>query len=91
AIGYVYSTINTQNKNEELVNFLRNEGFAITIYIGEGRDSNRYKYEILTKRNREAELFQIVQQFEPNAFIISYEPKSFKGGFLLDRMKEKYK
>ena len=83
AIGYVYTTINTQNKNEELVKFLRNEGFAVTIYIGEGRDSNRYKYEILTKRNREGELFQIVEQFEPNAFIISYEPKSFKGGFYL--------
>lgn len=36
AIGYVYTTINTQNKNEELVKFLRNEGFAVTIYIGEG-------------------------------------------------------
>jgi len=91
AIGYVYTTINTQNKNEELVKFLRNEGFAVTIYIGEGRDSNRYKYEILTKRNREGELFQIVEQFEPNAFIISYEPKSFKGGFLLARMKAKQK
>jgi len=91
AIGYVYATINTQNKNEELVNFLRNEGFAVTIYIGEGRDSNRYKYEILTKRNRETELFQIVEHYEPNAFIISYEPKSFKGGFLLNRMKVKNK
>jgi len=91
AIGYVYTTINTQNKNEELINYLRNEGFAVTIYVGEGRDSNRYKYEILTKRNREAELFQIVEQFEPNAFIISYEPKSFKGGFLLNRMKVKQK
>ncbi|WP_264990471.1 DUF2179 domain-containing protein [Lysinibacillus piscis] len=89
AIGYVYTTINTQQKNEELVSFLRSEGFAVTIYVGEGRDSNRYKYEILTKRNREAELFKIVEQFEPNAFIISYEPKSFKGGFLLDRMKLK--
>lgn len=91
AIGYVYATINTQSKNEELVNFLRNEGFAVTIYIGEGRDSNRYKYEILTKRNREVELFQIVEHYEPNAFIISYEPKSFKGGFLLKRMKAKNK
>ena len=58
AIGYVYTTINTQNKNEELVKFLRNEGFAVTIYIGEGRDSNRYKYEILTKRNREGSSFK---------------------------------
>lgn len=89
AIGYVYAMINTQKKNDELVDFLRNSGFAVTIYVGEGRDSERYKYEILTKRNREAELFKIVEQFEPNAFIISYEPKSFKGGFLVARMKQK--
>lgn len=89
AIGYVYTTVNTKLKNEEMVNFLRLEGFAVTTYVGEGRDSNRYKYEILTKRNREAELFHLIEKFEPNAFIISYEPKSFKGGFLLNRIRSK--
>ena len=88
AIGYVYVTINTQNKNQELIDVLRTNGFAVTTYIGEGRDSDRYKYEILAKRNREKELFQLVESIEPKAFMISYEPKSFKGGFLVDRMKK---
>lgn len=91
AIGYVYTTVNTKEKNEEMVDFLRSEGFAVTTFVGEGRDSNRYKYEILTKRNREAELFYLIEKFEPNAFIISYEPKSFKGGFLLNRIRSKEK
>lgn len=88
AIGYVYITINTQNKNQELIDSIRANGFALTTYIGEGRDSDRYKYEILAKRNREKELFLLVESIEPRAFIISYEPKSFKGGFMLDRMKK---
>lgn len=88
AIGYIYVTINTQARNEQLIQILRNEGFAVTTYIGEGRDSSRYKYEILTARNREKELFALVQHHEPSAFIISYEPKSFKGGFLVRRMKQ---
>lgn len=88
AVGYIMTAINTQNKNNDLIAFLRQEGFAVTTFVGEGRDSDRYKYEILTKRNRESELFEIVKQFEPNAFIISYEPKSFKGGFLVARMKK---
>lgn len=88
AIGYIYVTINTQSRNEELMKMIREEGFALTTYVGEGRDSARYKYEILTKRNREKELFELVKFFEPNAFIISYEPKSFKGGFLVKRMKQ---
>lgn len=88
AIGFVYTTINTQTKNQELIDTLRANGFAVTVYVGEGRDSGRYKYEILTKRNREKELFFLVESIEPKAFIISYEPKSFKGGFLVDRLRK---
>lgn len=87
AIGYIHVTVNTQSKNDELIATLRNKGFGVTLYIGEGRDSNRYKLEILTKRNREGELIAYVEKFEPQAFIISYEPRYFKGGFLLDRIK----
>jgi uncharacterized protein YebE (UPF0316 family) len=87
AIGYINVTVNTQSKNYELIDTLRNNGFGVTLYIGEGRDSNRYKLDILTKRNRESELIAYVEKFEPKAFIISYEPRYFKGGFLLDRIK----
>ncbi|MGE7184443.1 DUF2179 domain-containing protein [Peribacillus sp. NPDC006672] len=89
AIGFINVTVNTQTKNEQLVNTLRNNGFGVTLYTGEGRDSNRYRMEILTKRNREQELIATVEKFEPKAFIISYEPRYFKGGFLLDRLKNK--
>lgn len=89
AIGYVYITINTQSKNDYMAEVLRNNGFAITVYTGEGRDSNRYKYEILAKRNREKEVFELVEAIEPKAFIISYEPKSFKGGYLINRQPKK--
>lgn len=88
AVGYINVTINTQEKNQELIDTLRNNGFALTTYSSEGRDSTRYKYEILAKRNREKELFALVESIEPKAFIISYEPKSFKGGFLVDRMRK---
>lgn len=87
AIGYINVTVNTQVKNEELICMLRNNGFGVTLCTGEGRDSNRYRMEILTKRNRENELIATVEKYEPKAFIISYEPRRFKGGFLLDRVK----
>ncbi|KON69441.1 DUF2179 domain-containing protein [Peribacillus sp. NPDC060186] len=89
AIGYINVTVNTQAKNEYLIDTLRSIGFGVTLYTGEGRDSNRYRMEILTKRNREQELIATVEKFEPKAFIISYEPRYFKGGFLLDRLKNK--
>ncbi|QJX80487.1 DUF2179 domain-containing protein [Priestia megaterium] len=87
AIGYINVTVNTQQKNIELINVLRNNGFGVTVYTGEGRDSDRFRMEVLTKRNRENELIATVEHFEPKAFIISYEPRRFKGGFLLNRVK----
>lgn len=87
AIGYINVTVNTQEKNCNLIDTLRQNGFGVTLYIGEGRDSERYRMEILTKRNRENELIATVEKFEPRAFIISYEPRRFKGGFLLDRLR----
>ncbi|MBT2695928.1 MULTISPECIES: DUF2179 domain-containing protein [Bacillaceae] len=87
AIGYINVTVNTQEKNSNLIDTLRQNGFGVTLYTGEGRDSERYRMEILTKRNRENELIATVEMFEPSAFIISYEPRRFKGGFLLDRLR----
>ena len=87
AIGYINVTVNTQEKNNNLIDTLRQNGFGVTLYTGEGRDSERYRMEILTKRNRENELIATVEKFEPSAFIISYEPRTFKGCFLLDRLR----
>lgn len=91
AFGYTSLMVNLQKKNQELIAYLRNGGFGVTVYEGEGRDSRRYRLEILTKRNREKELLDIIEQYEPKAFIISYEPRKFKGGFLVNAMKKRTK
>ena len=86
AIGYNNFMINLLSKNTDLITHLRNEGFGVTVYEGEGRDSIRYKLDILTKRNREEELLDLIYEYEPKAFIVSYEPRRFKGGFLVNSM-----
>ena len=88
AIGYNNFSVNLLEKNIDLINFLRSEGFGVTVYEGEGRDSKRYRLDILTKRNREEELLAVIDDYEPRAFIVSYEPRRFKGGFLVNRMKK---
>lgn len=50
SIGYNNFEVNLMDKNEALINHLRNEGFGVTVYQGEGRDSERYRLDILTKR-----------------------------------------
>lgn len=87
AIGYTSLVVNLLDHNEELIVLLRNKGFGVTIFEGKGRDSKRYQLEILTKRNRENEVMNIIEEYEPKAFVISYEPRKFKGGFLVKAMK----
>ena len=87
AIGYNSFEVNLIDKNTYLINLLRNKGFGVTVYEGEGRDSKRYKLDILTKRNREEELLDLIDEYDPKAFIVSYEPRRFKGGFLINSMK----
>ncbi len=88
AIGYNSIVVNLVQKNMEMINHLRNEGYGVTLYEGEGRDSKRYRLDILTKRSREEPLIQLIEEYEPKAFIISYEAKKFKGGFLVNPMKK---
>ncbi|RBW68955.1 DUF2179 domain-containing protein [Bacillus taeanensis] len=91
AIGYITVSVNIPNKNYELIECLRNEGFGVTVFNGEGRDSIRYHLKILAKRSREEVLLKLIDDHEPRAFIISYEPRKFKGGFLLKVMKKRMK
>lgn len=88
AIGYTCLTVYLLQLNQELVDTLRNSGYGVTIFEGQGKDNKRYTLEILTKRNCEENLMKAIELFEPKAFIISYEPRKFKGGYLLKSMKK---
>ncbi len=88
AIGYNSLIVNLMEKNNELISTMREKGFGVTVYEGEGRDGKRYRLDILTKRNREEELLEIIEEYEPRAFIVSYEVRKFKGGFLVKAMKK---
>lgn len=91
AIGYTTMHVNINHNNEMLVAELRDKGFGVTVFRGEGKFGSRNKLEVLAKRKRESELLKLIYQNEPNAFIVSYEPKMFKGGYLKDIMKKRNK
>jgi uncharacterized protein YebE (UPF0316 family) len=88
AIGYRSVQVNVKQENRELINALRSYGFGVTVFQGDGREGPRYMLDILTKRSREKDLFGIIDSFEPNAFIIAYEPTRFKGGYIEQLMKK---
>lgn len=89
AIGYSSFTVNINHENPKLIHELREKGYGVTVFTGEGRNSNRYRLDILTKRKNEKALVDFILKQEPQAFIISYEPKMFRGGYLSDMMKKR--
>lgn len=89
AIGFTSVIANIREKNMALITQLRENGYGVTVFEGEGRESSRYRLDILTKRSRETELLELINQYEPSAFVIFYEPKLFKGGYILELMKKR--
>lgn len=89
AIGYSSFNVNINHDNDLLIQELRDNGFGVTVYVGEGRNGTRIKLDVLTQRKRETELLERIKRHEPNAFIISYEPKTFSGGYLSEMMKKR--
>ena len=88
AIGYTSILVNIKELNESFIKALRDGGFGVTVFKGEGKDSPRYRLDILTKRTRENELFAYIVKFEPSAFVLAYEPTRFKGGYMEMMMKK---
>lgn len=91
AIGFITLQVNIEQRNEKLIDLLRSEGFGVTIYYGEGRSGSRINLDILTKRKKEKRLLQIIEEYEPCAFVMSYEPKMFRGGYLTEIMNRRPK
>lgn len=87
AIGFRSVQVNIKTKNMHLIDGLRSMGYGVTVFEGEGREGSRYMLDILTKRSHEKELFELINQNEPTAFVIAYEPTRFKGGFIEQMMK----
>ncbi len=88
AIGYTSIMVNIRELNQELVDKLRESGYGVTIFIGQGKDSARYRLDILAKRSRENELMSLIEEYEPSAFVLAYEPTRFKGGYMEAMMKK---
>lgn len=88
ALGYI--TVNVVSGNPDL-NFtqkLRDKGYGVTSWSSYGMDGDRLSVQILTPRKYELRLYQTIQDIDPKAFIISYEPKRIHGGFWVKQVRK---
>lgn len=88
ALGYITVNVITSEAGEQLPRLLREKGYGVTDWSANGRDGNRQSMQILTPRKMELKLYKAIQEIDPKAFIITYEPKMIHGGFWVKTVKK---
>lgn len=91
ALGYITVNVITSNFEQDLPAMLRSKGYGVTNWMAYGREGTRLMMEILTPRKWELSLYSTVRELDPNAFLISHEPKAFRGGFWVKAIKKRRK
>ncbi|MEC1715126.1 DUF2179 domain-containing protein [Schinkia azotoformans] len=86
ALGYVTVQIVIDRQDENIPSLLRQKGFGVTSWMAEGREGNRIVMQVLAKRSNEKELLNTIDEMAPKAFVVSYEPRYFRGGFWVKRL-----
>ncbi len=64
-----------------IVDTLRNAGFGVTIFEGEGMDGSSYMLNVITERKKVRELKEIVNNQDCGAFLTTMDVRSSLGGY----------
>jgi uncharacterized protein YebE (UPF0316 family) len=83
ALGYIVVEVIVDSIEVSLPGKLREQGYGVTSWLADGKDGKRLVMKVLAKRKSEQKLRKFILSVLPAAFIISYEPTHFNGGFLL--------
>jgi len=86
ALGYSQVQVIVDSFENELPIQLRALGYGVTSWAADGKDGKRLMMQVLVKRSNEKLLMTQLNDLSPKAFIVSYEPKFFKGGFWIRRI-----
>lgn len=91
ALGYIMVTAILPSSTEQLnlAELLREHGYGVTQSFGQGREGERIILEILSPRKNERNLYKLINELEPRAFMISYEPKYISGGFWTKKVRKR--
>ncbi len=85
ALGYVTVQVTVDCAEAEIPSKLREYGYGVTSWLADGKDGQRLMMQVLAKRSNERKLINILDKLCPKAFVVSFEPKNFKGGFWIKR------
>lgn len=86
AIGFILFQIIT-TKIGQMAPKLRETGLGVTVWRGEGRQGEREVLFVVARRKVSIKVSNLIEQLDPNAFVVRLEPNWYKGGFLQNYIK----
>jgi len=81
SIGRLVAQIIVKEMMEELVQSLREAGFGVTIFEGEGKEGMSYMLNIILERKQVRKLNEIIDKCNCGAFITTMDVRSSLGGY----------
>lgn len=90
ALGYVNLSIVSKDAHSTLAEALREKGFGVTTWNGEGLEGQRKVLYVTTQKKNQRKLYQLIKQIDQDAFVVSYDSYHFQGGFSLNPFRKKF-
>ncbi|MDW0112077.1 DUF2179 domain-containing protein [Sporosarcina saromensis] len=87
ALGYTVFEVVVNDTDMDICRQLREKNYGVTSWFADGKDGKRLVMKVLAKRKDEQKLRNMILGIAPKAFIISYEPTTFNGGFLVKNLR----
>ncbi|MCI0673132.1 MAG: DUF2179 domain-containing protein [Myxococcaceae bacterium] len=87
ALGYTMFQIITRPPST-LAQRLREAGMGVTVWGAEGREGDRLVLMVLARRKWTPMVMKLLQELDPNAFVLQSAPQAFRGGFLDKYLKQ---
>ena len=81
SIGRLVAQVIVKERLEELVQTLRDAGFGVTIFEGEGKEGRSYMLNIILDRKQVRKLYEIIDGCDCGAFITTMDVRSSLGGY----------
>ena len=81
SIGRLVAQVIVKEMLEELIQLLRDAGFGVTIFEGEGKEGKSYMLNIILDRKQVRKLYEIIDGCDCGAFITTMDVRSSLGGY----------
>jgi len=84
ALGYVNLSIISKDAHTTLAKELREKGFGVTTWTGEGLEGQRKVLFVTTHKKNQRSLYRFIKEIDSDAFVVSYDSYPCQGGFSLN-------